>query len=118
MLGYLHQSRRRGWVFLLNHCDDSGRSWHFGCRDVEAAKQNAEKNYPGVASRWVDVNTSIEEALRYYDAQTGGLKCSFCGRRPFDVEGWIEGNGAVICRGCVESYDRDFQDSPDGNATG
>ena len=104
---------------LLNHCNEQ---WEVlgtsGADGVEAAKQNAEKNYPGVASRWVDVNTSIEEALRYYDAQTGGLKCSFCGRRPFDVEGWIEGNGAVICRGCVESYDRDFQDSPDGNATG
>ena len=104
---------------LLYHCDGQ---WNVlgttGAETVEAVKERAERNYPGVASRWVDVYTSVEDPLRYYDEQTGGLKCSFCGKRPFDLEGWIEGDGAMICRGCVESYYRDFQDSPDDNATG
>jgi len=101
---------------LLNHCNEQ---WEVlgtaGAGTVEVAKQNAARNYAGVASRWVEVNTSIEEALRYYDAQIGGLKCSFCGRRPFDVDGWIEGNGAIICRGCIETFYRDFQSGPDGD---
>lgn len=36
----------------------------------------------------IDFNPSIEDALRYYDEQSGGPKCSFCGKRPFDVKGW------------------------------
>lgn len=101
---------------LLYHCDEE---WNVlgtsGAESVEATKQHAERNYPGVGSRWVDVNTSVEDALRYYDDQTGNLKCSFCGKRPFDLEGWVEGTGAVICRGCVEGYYRDFQKDP-GNS--
>jgi hypothetical protein len=97
-------------AILLDHCNEQ---WEVlgttGADSVEAAKLRAEQNYPGVASRWVDVNTSVEDALRYYDEQSGGLKCSFCGKRPFQVEGWIEDNGAVICRGCIESFYRDFQ---------
>src|SRR5439155_1297336 len=95
---------------LLFHCDDEwtvlGTS---GAETVEAAKQRAEKNYPGVSSRWVEVNVSLEDALRYYDAQTDGLKCSFCGKRPFELDGWFEGNHAAICRSCVEKYYDAFQ---------
>jgi ClpX C4-type zinc finger len=104
---------------VLFHCD---AEWNVlgtsGADTVEGVKERAEKNYPGVASRWVDINTSVEDALRYYDEETGGLKCSFCGKRAFDVEGWVEGNGAVICRGCIETYYRDFQDEPSGDSTG
>jgi hypothetical protein len=99
---------------LLYHCDDQ---WNVlgtsGAETLEATKNHAERNYPGVAARWVDVNTSLEDALRYYDEETGGLKCSFCGRRPFELEAWIKGADATICRECVEKYYRDFQRGPD-----
>jgi hypothetical protein len=99
----------------LFHCDDQ---WNVlgtsGADTVEAVKTRAEKNYPGVSARWIDVNTSVEEALRYYDEQSGGSKCSFCGRRPFDVSGWIEGERATICRGCVEDFHREFQETETG----
>jgi hypothetical protein len=53
---------------LLFHCDED---WEVlgtsGGDSLEAAKEEAEHNYPGVAARWVDVNTSIEDALRFYD---------------------------------------------------
>jgi len=90
---------------LLFHC---GEDWTVlgtsGASTVDDVKKNAEKNYPGVAARWVDVNTPVEDALRYYDQETGGLKCSFCGKRPFEVERWIEGEGARICKACIEQF--------------
>jgi hypothetical protein len=102
---------------LLFHCD---HEWSVlgtsGAETVQAVKDHAEKNYPGVSSRWVDVNTSVEDALRYYDQESGGLKCSFCGKRPFDLDRWVEGKGAMICRGCVETYHRAFQETPDDDA--
>lgn len=76
---------------------------------VEQAKQEAERNYPGVADRWIDTNVTVEEALAFYDAETAGLKCSFCGKRPFEVEGLIEGPRATICRGCIEAFYEEFQ---------
>lgn len=97
---------------LLFHCSDE---WEVlgtsGADTVPAAKEHAERNYPGASARWVDVNTSLEDALRYYDAETGGLKCSFCGQRPFDLDEWIEGKGAAICKDCVGKYYRAFRDS-------
>jgi hypothetical protein len=90
---------------MLLHCDEQwsvlGTS---GAGSVEQVKRGAEKNYPGVSSRWFDVNTSVEDALRYYDSQVGAEKCSFCGRRPFELERWVEGNNARICSGCVERF--------------
>ncbi len=88
-----------------------------GADTVQAAKEHAERNYPGVSARWIDVNTSAEDALRYYDEEAGGLKCSFCGRRPFDLKAWVEGKGAVICSECIEKYYRAFHDT-DSAGTG
>jgi len=92
---------------LLFHCDGE---WNVlgasGAETVEAVKARAEKNYPGVCSRWVDLNTSQDDALRYYDTTYGGVKCSFCGKRAFELEGWIEGHDATICTACVTKYDK------------
>jgi hypothetical protein len=100
---------------MLFHCDEQwialGTS---GAGSVDEVKSDAEKNYPGVSARWIDLNTSAEDALRYYDSETGGKKCSFCGKRPFEVEGWVEGKNAIICRGCIESFHHDLQDPSSG----
>ena len=92
------------------HCDEEwialGAS---GAETVEQAKQEIERNYPGVSERWIDTNVTLEEALAFYDSETAGLKCSFCGKRPFEVDGLIEGPQATICRGCVEEFYEDFQ---------
>ena len=100
---------------MLFHCDDE---WNClgtsGAESVTAVKAHAEKNYPGVSARWVDINTSIEDALRYYDEQTGSLSCNFCGKRPFETEGWVEGRAANICRACIETYYRDLHEPDAG----
>lgn len=101
---------------LLFHCDEE---WEVlgtsGAKTIDAVKERAEKNYPGVHSRWIDVNTSIEDALRYYDEETGGARCSFCGKRPFEIEGgWLEGERATICEKCVEEFHRHFKEPDEG----
>jgi hypothetical protein len=97
---------------LLFHCDDDWNTLGTsGGKTIAEVKERAEKNYPGVSARWVDLNTSVEDALRYYDEQVEGLKCSFCGKRSFEIEGgWVEGSKAAICRECVERYHQALQD--------
>jgi len=103
---------------MLFHCDEE---WNpvgtSGAGSIGQIKADAERNYPGVSSRWVDLNTTVEDALRYYDAETAGQRCSFCGKRPFELEGWVEGKNAIICRGCIEMYHHEFKNPPpDGDA--
>jgi hypothetical protein len=103
---------------MLLHCDEE---WNelgtSGADSVPAVKARAELNYPGVAARWVDANTSVEDALRVYDEQTGSLSCNFCGKRPFDLEGgWVEGRDAIICRTCVDAYHHALHDADSENA--
>jgi hypothetical protein len=100
---------------MLFHCDEEWNSLGTsGAGTVDDVKADAERSYPGVSARWVELNTSVEDALRYYDSETGNQKCSFCGKRPFEVEGWVEGKNAIICRSCIESYHHDFQNPPAG----
>lgn len=101
---------------LLFHCDEE---WNClgtsGAATLAAVKKLAELNYPGVASRWVDVNTSVEDALRFYDEQTGAVPCNFCGKRPFEFHGFAQGRSAAICRNCIEETYRAFQESDSEN---
>jgi ClpX C4-type zinc finger len=98
---------------LLFHCSDDwavlGTS---GGPSVAEAKSHAERNYPGVSARWVDVDTTVEDALRYYDSASDTPRCAFCGRRPFEISGLVEGERAAICRECVEDFYRGFNDEP------
>ena len=103
---------------MLFHCDsDWNALGTIGAPTVVKVKEQAEKNYPGVAARWVDVNTSVDDALSFYDEQTAGLRCSFCGNRPFEFEdGCVEGTlGAVICRQCIDRYYKAFQDDDESS---
>jgi GrpB-like predicted nucleotidyltransferase (UPF0157 family) len=96
---------------LLFHCDEDWRMRGLsGGGSVEAVKARAERNYPGVASRWVDVNVSQAEALAYYDEEFGDHQCSFCGKRSYEIDGLVSGSKAAICRGCVEDFYQGFKE--------
>jgi len=94
---------------LLFHCDDD---WNVlgtsGGETIDDVKEQAEKNYPGAMSRWINLDTTIANALAYYDKMTGGAKCSFCGKRAFDCDGWVERGSAIICCGCIEEFYNEF----------
>jgi ClpX C4-type zinc finger len=99
---------------LILHCDEEWNALGTsGAATIEDMKRDAERNYPGVSTRWVDTNVTVEDALAYYDSETGGQRCSFCGKRPFEVDGWIEGAAAIICYGCIEEFYRDVRSGTD-----
>ena len=102
---------------MLFHCSSEwealGVSGITGRSTIAEIKERAEMTYPGVAARWIDINTGVHDALRFYDEQTGGLRCSFCGKRPFEVEGLIEGPKVAICRECVIAFYEGLQTSGD-----
>jgi hypothetical protein len=101
---------------MLFHCNEAwdviGTS---GATTIEETKLLAERNYPGIHKHWQSLNVSREEALAYYDAEMGKYICSFCGKRPFEYQGAVEGKGAVICRGCVEDFHHEFAKSDDSD---
>jgi hypothetical protein len=80
---------------------------------LDEAKLRAGRNYPGVAKRWIDLNTTVDEALRYYDETSGALRRSFCGKRSFEITGHVEGKGVAICRGCVGDFYQGFREPGD-----
>lgn len=90
---------------LLFHCD---RDWTvLGCSghgSVADAKSNAERIYPGVAARWVHAEVSEEDAERYLDQLFGVDRCSFCGKRPDQVEQLIQKDAVRICDRCVREF--------------
>jgi len=90
---------------MLLHCDSD---WNVlgvsGTPTVAATKTKAEENYPGVGARWIDIDTSVDAALAFYDAQHNNAKCSFCGKRPFEVESLVKGHGANICERCIDQF--------------
>lgn len=101
---------------MLFHCDEEWNVFGMsGAPTVDEVRALAEKNYPGVDSRWIDVHVGVEEALKYYDEVTEGLKCLFCGKRPFDVTGMVGNPGRAICRVCVEDFYKAFQE-PDAES--
>ena len=89
---------------FLAHCDADWSTLATGGGEdsVEAMKALAERKYPGIAERWVDVNTTREQALAWWNSQSGGEKCAFCGRRAFEVARWIVGPSAIICNLCID----------------
>lgn len=97
---------------LLFHCDES---WNClgtsGGATIEDVKAKAEQNYPGVDSRWVDTGYTLEQALAFFDEQTGGLRCSFCGRRPFELERMVSNDQAAICNYCVDEFFAELRDN-------
>jgi len=95
---------------LLFHC---GSDWTVlgvgGYDSVSAAKNRAERIYPGVSSCWVQAHVSENEASKYLDEMWGDQRCSFCGKRPDEV-GQIFGRGsAYVCSNCISEFHEDLR---------
>jgi hypothetical protein len=97
---------------LLFHCDvDWTVLGVSGASTVQAVKERAEHNYPSSITQWVDIDTSVEDALKYYDEHVENGTCSFCGKRRFEFGACVEGKGALICKSCIDVYHAELRDS-------
>jgi hypothetical protein len=89
---------------LLLHCDEEWDAIGVAGGDQSAnLKDLAEKNYPGISKSWVDVNTSVMDALTYYDENWPQGRCSVCGKRSFEVKTMHEGKSDSICGKCYDA---------------
>jgi ClpX C4-type zinc finger protein len=90
---------------LLFHCD---LDWTVlgtgGYATVADAKSRAERIYPGVSACWVEAHVSEQEATQYLDELSHDQRCSFCGKRPDQIEKLIEQGDARICNFCIEEF--------------
>jgi hypothetical protein len=96
---------------LLLHCE---RDWTVlgtvEFASVAQAKDRAERIYPGVAARWIEMQITEQEALKYLNESSSDLRCQFCGRRPDEVEQIIEKGGSRICDSCIREFHQMLQE--------
>jgi hypothetical protein len=95
---------------LLFHCDSE---WNrLGCSahpSVAEAKARAERIYVGISARWVDAGISERTPDAFLDEQFGNERCSFCGKRPDEINQMIlrrdQRNHEVrICDLCINEF--------------
>jgi hypothetical protein len=90
---------------LLLHCS---RDWTvLGVAEypsVDEAKNRAERIYPGLSTHWIGLHVTKEEAAHYLDKAFGDQRCSFCGKKPEQIERLIAKNDARICDSCITEF--------------
>lgn len=90
---------------LLLYCDDEWNSLGVTeCGSINEAKERSEVEYRGVSTKWLDMNISEEEAVRYVQERWGAQHCSFCGKQPEQIEQMFQSDCARICNECVEAF--------------
>jgi hypothetical protein len=95
------EEKKTGGV-LLFHC---ASDWSvLGCSahdSVSDAQARAERVYKGVSTRWVDANISREAADAYLNELFANERCRVCGRRPDEVDSFIQEGAAWVCDRCT-----------------
>lgn len=96
-------------AYLLLYCDET---WSVlgvsGGDSIEEIKRTAEKAYKGITQKWQPSEVSKEQAQQYQDELMGGLVCSFCGKRPEQIQSIVRSAHAAICNECVAAFHRDL----------
>jgi len=93
----------------LFHCDESwGVLGASGGDTAEETKRSAERAYKGITQKWQATGVSREQAQQFQDDLMGGLMCSFCGKRPEQIQSLVRSAYAAICDECISSFHRDI----------
>jgi hypothetical protein len=97
-----------GGRWWLMHC---GRTWNvrtsFDYSSLEEAQAAAERRYPGSATRWLRTGYTRERAEAYVNRASRHRSCSFCGRRPDQIDEQMfvaRKNAARVCDACVDRF--------------
>lgn len=86
---------------LLLFCDEQWHSLGVASHaSLKEAQERAEAEYRGVSAKWVHVNVSEEEATQYMVQEQ---LCSFCGKRPDQIEQMFQSPTARICNECLKA---------------
>jgi hypothetical protein len=88
------------------HCDEE---WEVqgiagGFISAEAAKSAAERMYGGASSQWIDTGYSEANVATYLEEIYTEQNCSFCGRRPDQVQSIVNSDNANICDICIREF--------------
>jgi hypothetical protein len=95
---------------LLLHCDSDWNALGYsGHRSVEEAKQVSERIYAGLSACWKNPQISPEQAEKYLDDVFKKDRCSFCGRRPDQVQQMIQKESVRICDRCVSEFQENLR---------
>lgn len=95
---------------LLMFCDDRWQPLGVAqCSSLAEAKSRAEREYSGLAAKWIDAKVTEQEAARYIKEQDDKLRCSFCGRSPEAVQQLFTAGDAGICDSCVREFYGDLK---------
>lgn len=94
--------------FRLSHCNEE---WEDLCAvqsasTIEEIKEIAEKHYQGINKKWIQTDYNESDAIALIEAEKEAVKCSFCGRSPWDEEigRMVINEKARICELCIKSY--------------
>jgi hypothetical protein len=99
---------------LLLHCSST---WSVlgaaAFANADEAEQSAERAYPGVSRKWRRMRVTKQQADAFLKALWKGQECSFCQRRPDQVEKIVAGrSGARICDICIREIRGKMNDEP------
>lgn len=93
----------------LFYCDESwGVLGASGGDSIEETKRSAEGAYRGITQNWQPSEVSREQAQQFQDDLMGGLMCSFCGKRPEQIQSLVRSAHAAICNECVTAFCEDL----------
>jgi hypothetical protein len=97
---------------LLMHCDREWTVLGIAAYDsVTTAKDRAAHIYLGVSTHWIETGVTEQEASKHLDELWGDKRCTFCGRRPDEIEQLISGEAARICNICIEEFYRTLHEN-------
>jgi ClpX C4-type zinc finger len=99
---------------LLLHCSPTWKVLGTaGFASVSEAERSAERTYPGISRKWQRMRVTKRQAEAFLKALWKGQECSFCQRRPDQVEKIVSGRGGVrICDVCIREIREKMHDDP------
>ena len=101
------ENKKLAEVLLFDR--DSGTPWAARHPSVAEAKARAEGIYAGISTRWVEAGVSEQTAEACLNDQFGNERCSFCGKRPDEVDPMIlkedqRKHEVRICDRCINEF--------------
>lgn len=77
----------------------------------DAARARAERSYPSVSGQWIDSGVTRDHAEAFVAERDAEVICSFCGRRPDQIQRLVSRGAARICDVCITQFACDLKDA-------